>query len=230
MKTFEEKWTAWLDDQLSGKELLAFEQSLPDLEVARAEKRGAQRLGSFLKQQLAAQTMSNEEFFSHQVHERIARETEDLPRTRSTWWTVPRLVWCGATALALFVLTTFVFLGQHQPGGQSDKTLKTGQEDWLANSKYFGLHVDARGENDAGYTLNLKLYKEKDVLLETDANLSRSSPLVIKGPQVGSGQLLLVLVVKDDEQTTHRRRHAQPANPIRAGWYRLRRFMHRVMP
>src|SRR5256714_9480985 len=114
--------------------------------------------------------------------------------------------------------------------GQSSKTLKTGEEDWLAVSKYFALHVDARGENDAGYTLNLKLYKEKDVLLETDANLSRTSPLVIKGPQVGSGQLLLVLVVKDDEQTTHRRRHAQPANPIRAGWYRLRRIMHRVIP
>ena len=114
--------------------------------------------------------------------------------------------------------------------GQSDKTLKTGQEDWLANSKYFGLHVDARGENDAGYTLNLKLYKENDVLLETDANLSRSSPLVIKGPQVGSGQLLLVLMVKDDSQSAHRRRHVEPANPISAGWHRLRRFMHRVIP
>ena len=52
--------------------------------------------------------------------------------------------------------------------GQSSKTLKTGEEDWLANSKYFGLHVDARGENEAGYTLNLKLYKENDVLLETE--------------------------------------------------------------
>ena len=113
--------------------------------------------------------------------------------------------------------------------GQSSKTLKTGAEDWLANSKYFGLHVDARGENDAGYTLNLKLYKEKDVLLETDANLSKSSPLVIKGPQVGSGQLLLVLVVKDDE-VVHRRRHAEPANPITAGWHRLRRMIHRVLP
>jgi hypothetical protein len=113
--------------------------------------------------------------------------------------------------------------------GQSTKTLKTGEEDWLANSKYFGLHVDARGENDAGYTLNLKLYKEKDVLLETDANLSKSSPLVIKGPQVGSGQLLLVLVVKDDE-VVHRRRHAEPANPIMAGWHRLRRMIHRVLP
>jgi len=113
--------------------------------------------------------------------------------------------------------------------GQSSKTLKTGAEDWLANSKYFGLHVDARGENDAGYTLNLKLYKEKDVLLETDANLSKSSPLVIKGPQVGSGQLLLVLVVKDDE-VVHRRRHAEPANPITAGWHRLQRMIHRVLP
>ena len=113
--------------------------------------------------------------------------------------------------------------------GQSDKTLKTGEEDWLANSKYFGLHVDARGENDAGYTLNLKLYKENEVLLETDANLSKSSPLVIKGPQVGSGQLLLVLVVKDDE-AVHRRRHAEPANPLTAGWYRLRRIFHRVIP
>ncbi len=114
--------------------------------------------------------------------------------------------------------------------GQSDKTLKTGEEDWLANSKYFGLRVDARGENDAGYTLNLKLYKENDVLLETDANLSRSSPLVIKGPQVGSGQLLLVLMVKDDAQTLHRRRQVAPANPISAGWHRLRRFIHRVIP
>jgi hypothetical protein len=113
--------------------------------------------------------------------------------------------------------------------GQSDKTLKTGQEDWLANSKYFGLHVDARGENDAGYTLNLKLYKENEVLLETDANLSKSSPLVIKGPQVGSGQLLLVLVVKDDE-AAHKRRHAEPANPVTAGWYRLQRIFRRVIP
>jgi len=113
--------------------------------------------------------------------------------------------------------------------GQSNKTLKTGQEDWLANSKYFGLHVDAHGENDSGYSLNLKLYKENEVLLETDANLSKSSPLVIKGPQVGSGQLLLVLVVKDDEQA-HRRRHAEPANPISAGWHRLRRIIHNVIP
>jgi hypothetical protein len=85
---------------------------------------------------------------------------------------------------------------QFQVIGQSRKILKTGQEDWLATSKFFGLHVDARGESEAGYVLNLKLYKEKELLLETDAKLSKRSPLVIKGPQVGSGQLLLVLVVQ----------------------------------
>jgi len=93
-------------------------------------------------------------------------------------------------------LKKFFGYNQFQVIGQSQKILKTGQEDWLATSKFFGLHVDARGESEAGYVLNLKLYKEKELLLETDAKLSKRSPLVIKGPQIGSGQLLLVLVVE----------------------------------
>ena len=93
-------------------------------------------------------------------------------------------------------LKKFFGYNQFNVIGHSEKTLKTGQEDWLATSKFFGLHVDARGETQAGYVLNLKLYKQKELLLETDAKLSKRSPLVIKGPQVGSGQLLLVLVVQ----------------------------------
>jgi len=85
---------------------------------------------------------------------------------------------------------------QFQVIGQSSKELKSGQEDWLASSKYFALHVDAQGQTAAGYIVNLKLYKEKELLLETDTKLSKRSPLVIKGPQVGGGQLLLVLVVQ----------------------------------
>src|SRR5262249_31329400 len=80
--------------------------------------------------------------------------------------------------------------------GRSQKVLKTDQEDWLATSKFFGLHVDARGETQGGYVLNLKLYKEKELLLETETKLNKRSPLVIKGPQVGGGQLLLVLIVQ----------------------------------
>jgi len=94
------------------------------------------------------------------------------------------------------LLKRFFGYNEFQVIGQSQKTLKTGQEDWLATSKFFGLHVDARGETQGGYVLKLKLYKEKELLLETEAKLSKRSPLVIKGPQVGGGQLLLVLVVQ----------------------------------
>jgi len=81
--------------------------------------------------------------------------------------------------------------------GQSQKTLVTGTEDWLAASKYFSLLVDSKGETPGGgYLLNLKLFQEKSVLLETDAKLSKASPLVIKGPLVGDGQLLLVIVAR----------------------------------
>ena len=94
------------------------------------------------------------------------------------------------------LLKKFFGYNQFQVIGQSQKVLKTGQEDWLATSKFFGLHVDARGETQGGYVLNLKLYKEKELLLETEAKLNNRSPLLIKGPQVGGGQLLLVLVVQ----------------------------------
>ena len=94
------------------------------------------------------------------------------------------------------LLKRFFGYNQFQVIGHSQKVLRTGQEDWLATSKFFGLHVDARGETHGGYVLNLKLYKEKELLLESEAKLSKRSPLVIKGPQVGGGQLLLVLVVQ----------------------------------
>src|ERR1700757_2309793 len=118
MKTFEEKWTAWLDGQLKDRELIEFESALPNLAAAEAEKRDAQKLGAFLKKELGAQALSNEEFFSHQLRERIARDTESGGErgTPSTWWTIPRLVWSGATALALFFVCAVAILRQHQPG------------------------------------------------------------------------------------------------------------------
>src|SRR5918912_1354528 len=111
--------------------------------------------------------------------------------------------------------------------GQSRKTLTTGQEDWLATSKYFGLRVDARGADEAGYDLNLQLYQEKNLLLETNTKLSQSSPLVIKGPQIGGGQLLLVLLIEDhaknDAAPAHARAH-RPPSKIDSAWRRISRI------
>lgn len=85
---------------------------------------------------------------------------------------------------------------QFQIIGQSSKTLRSGNENWLAWSRYFSLQIDAQGQGKKGYVLNLKLWKEKELLLESEAKLSKRSPLVIKGPQVGTGQLLLILIVQ----------------------------------
>jgi len=121
MKTFEEKWTAWLDDQLTGKELEDFEASLPDKAAAEAEKREALKLGTLLKQELSAYPMSNEEFFNHQLRERMARESaQDRHFGRSTWWTVPRLVWTGASSLALFLICAFLVMQDKPPADQSE--------------------------------------------------------------------------------------------------------------
>src|SRR5437764_12485270 len=117
--------------------------------------------------------------------------------------------------------------------GQSRKTLTTGQEDWLATSKYFALRVDARGEDDAGYDVNLQLFQEKNLLLETNTKLSQSSPLVIKGPQVGGGQLLLVLVVDDEalkNQSNENRRHPGESNKLVSAWRHLSRIIRRAPP
>ena len=128
MKTFEEKWTAWIDDQLSGKELADFEASLPDRAAAEAEKQSARQLGTLLKRELGPSLMTNEDFFNHQLRERIAREdVATSPRRTSGftgWWTVPRLLWSGATAVALFVVCA-VFVLRDDNGNDESYTSTT---------------------------------------------------------------------------------------------------------
>jgi anti-sigma factor RsiW len=123
MKTFEEKWTAWVDGQLSGRELSEFEASLPDKAAAEAEKTGALKLGELLKRELSARALTNEEFFSHQLRENIARLDETPGRqareTRSTWWTIPRLLSAGAASLAVFLVLTVLVMHEKNPAEES---------------------------------------------------------------------------------------------------------------
>jgi anti-sigma factor RsiW len=123
MKTFEEKWTAWVDGQLSGRELSEFEASLPDKGAAEAEKASARKLGELLKRELSARTLTNEEFFSHQLRESIAGLREAPARqgreTRSTWWTIPRLLWTGAASLAVFLVFTVLVMHEKNPAEES---------------------------------------------------------------------------------------------------------------
>jgi hypothetical protein len=124
MKTFEEKWTAWLDDELTGDELVEFEASLPDKEVAEAEKRDAHKLGAFLKEQLQGRAMGNEEFFHHQLRERIAADERATrapeKAAKPALWPLGRLVCVGATSLAIFCVCAFFVMREKGPSDQSE--------------------------------------------------------------------------------------------------------------
>jgi hypothetical protein len=123
MKTFEEKWTAWVDGELTGKELAGFEASLPDKGAAEVEKAESKKLGALLKRELGAQTLANEEFFSHQLRERIARESTGPSRNRgakvSTWWTIRRLLWTGTASLAVFLIFAVFVMREKNPAEPS---------------------------------------------------------------------------------------------------------------
>jgi anti-sigma factor RsiW len=122
MKTFEEKWTAWLDGQLSGRELSEFEASLPDKAAAEAEKADAGKLGALLKRELGASALANEEFFSHQLRERIRQSTmpsAEREAKASTWWTIPRLLWTGTASLAIFLVFTIFVMRDKNPAEES---------------------------------------------------------------------------------------------------------------
>jgi anti-sigma factor RsiW len=123
MKTFEEKWTAWLDGRLSDRELAEFEASLPDKAAAEAEKAEARKLGALLKRELGAQALLNEDFFNHQIGARIARESAGEPRKRgvavSTSWTIRRLLWTGTASLAVFLVMAIFVMRDKNPAEQS---------------------------------------------------------------------------------------------------------------
>ena len=111
MKTFEERYTAWIDNQLEGNALVAFEQELTRRAAgieAEADKADMARLRSLLQDHLQAPTLTNPDFFSHQLHERIDVEMQTSSRGRQMGsrrepalfaWGFAQLVGLGAFSL-----------------------------------------------------------------------------------------------------------------------------------
>lgn len=121
MKTFEEKWTAWLDGQLSGRELAEFEALLPDKAAAEAEKADVRKLGALLKREFGVSALTNEEFFSHQLRERIRESSVPSvePEAKAFTWTIPRLLWTGTASLAVFLIFTIFVIRDKNPAEES---------------------------------------------------------------------------------------------------------------
>src|SRR5436189_123311 len=85
----------------------------------------AKNLGELLKRELTARPLTNEEFFSHHLRERIVQESGEQPRKRargsstSSWWTIPRLLWAGTASLAVFLICTVLVMRQERPAEES---------------------------------------------------------------------------------------------------------------
>lgn len=106
MKTFEEKFTAWVDGCLEGEELAEFEASLADRPAAVSERQATLKLGEVLRARPVR--LENPDFFNHQLLERIqAGERVPASARRSFLF---RLAWSGAFCLlvALGVFTVAV--------------------------------------------------------------------------------------------------------------------------
>jgi hypothetical protein len=136
MKTFEERYTAWIDQRLSPEEQALFEKELESLPEAARDRTEAHRLGELLRKHGAAPGLTNADFFNHQIVHRIrfAETFHESSRPRTWWrWSLPQLVVAGATALLL----AFVLFQMMIPPTRSPATASGG------GAPYFAEVVDA---------------------------------------------------------------------------------------
>jgi anti-sigma factor RsiW len=102
MKPFEERYTAWIDGQMSEAERAPFEQELTDRAAAETDKHEVHRLGDLLRARGTAPQLMSGDFFNHQLQQRIATEQPSAPvRERQRWWSwsIPQIACAGAACL-----------------------------------------------------------------------------------------------------------------------------------
>jgi hypothetical protein len=84
--------------------------------------------------------------------------------------------------------------------GSATEAIDELSESWLVPSPLFPLSIMARRapskETHGGYLLNLRLFQQDRPLVDTEAKLGPGSPLFIRGPLYGKGQIILVLQVQ----------------------------------
>ncbi len=155
MKTFEERYTAWIDGKLSGPELASFERELDT--AAEADKASVQRLGDLLRSHSEVPALSNEDFFSHQIMHRIATESVVAPTTARRWWSwsLPQLVGAGAASLLLAAVLFKTLIPVESP-----TPLGAATASYPAGSNYFAEIVDVH-TSDPGISATT-IYDAKD--------------------------------------------------------------------
>lgn len=90
----------------------------------------------------------------------------------------------------VFGYNQFELIGEHTEK-MDDLT-----ERWLIPSKMFFLRVATKVSTEHTYVLKLDLFQGPRPLATFETRLAPESPLFIRGPLCGYGQLIIVLVVK----------------------------------
>lgn len=89
---------------------------------------------------------------------------------------------------------------QFELAGSAAQEIGDQSENWLVPSKTFWMGLKGRRavskEAQGGFLLSLQLFQDKRPLVDTEVKLAPGSPLFIRGPQYGKGQLIIVLQVQ----------------------------------
>ncbi len=89
---------------------------------------------------------------------------------------------------------------QFEMEGSATEEIDELTENWLLPSPVFPLSVTARPalakEARGGYLLNMKVFQGKQHLVDTEVKLAPGSPLFIRGPLYGKGQIIIALQVR----------------------------------
>jgi anti-sigma factor RsiW len=126
MKTFEERYTAYLDGLLSESEAAIFEREQPTLAVEKAEWAKLQRV---LRENLVPVELTNTDFFNSQLLEQISKAPSRNHSLVVGWFGIPWLAWGGFGAVIAGIVL-FITLIPHgdlsDPGsGYVAEVLKT---------------------------------------------------------------------------------------------------------
>src|SRR5258707_12851782 len=109
MKTFEERYTAYLDGLLSESEAAIFEQEQSALAAQKAEWSKLQRV---LRENLISVELTNPDFFNSQLLQQITKTPSRGRPLLAGWFGIPLLAWGGLGA-GTAGIASFVTLDLH---------------------------------------------------------------------------------------------------------------------
>jgi hypothetical protein len=126
MKTFEERYTAYLDGLLSESEVAIFEQEQPALVAQKVEWTKLQRI---LRENLVSVELTNTDFFNSQVLQQITHAASPRRSPVAGWFGIPWMAWggLGAVTAGMVLFITLIPHGDlSDPGsGYVAEVLKT---------------------------------------------------------------------------------------------------------